>query len=396
MSRVGRLSGLAEAIRHFIRGHEAVIVPAWQSRLGEKPAVTFETQVSVYIGDTMARSAVDFLAEQVAGPGFYTTAEDEKAKTVVDHFCASVNLDELLLWTAREVVAYGNCFWERITPARLENVKLLPLIGIEKVERTSEGILTGYRQSRAYGGGFLKPEQVIHFLWNPVNAEALGSGLIRSTCEGLQTSTGEVRPAIADMKARMEKAMIDQFEKFSGPTELWTFKNLGKDDLQTYANVLKKIPAKGARLAYNDEADIKQAVVPMGRGWESYVEVIVNGFLLGLETPIPRLFTTPGFTEASARAALEAAERKVMSIQRFLKRIVEGEVFNPIVEQAGYKPEEAKVRLNWGQPEKPSLEFADMLSAYEKGAIRLDELRKMLTKAGWELIEPENEAGTRG
>ena len=97
MSRVGRLSGLAEAVRRLIRGHEAVIVPAWQSRVGEKPAVTFETQVSVYLGDTMARSAVDFLAEQVAGPGFYTTAEDEEAKAMVDEFCATVNLDEVLL-----------------------------------------------------------------------------------------------------------------------------------------------------------------------------------------------------------------------------------------------------------------------------------------------------------
>ena len=383
----GRLSGFVEAVRRALRGHEAVIVPAWQSTMGEKPVVSFETQVAVYLGDTMARSAIDFLAEQIAGPGFYTTAEDEKAKAVIDDFCASVNLDELMLWTAREVVAYGNCFWEKVTPARLENLKILPIIGIEKVERTAEGVVNGYRQTRGYGGGLLKPSQVIHFLWNPVNAEALGSGLIRSLCEGFQTSINEVRPAMADMKARMQKAMIDQFEKFSGPTELWTFKNLGKDDLQTYANVLKKIPAKGARLAYNDEAEIKQAVVPMGRGWEPYVENIINDFLLGLETPIPRLFTTPGFTEASARAALEAAERKVMSLQRFIKRIVEREVFTPIMEQAGYDPAEAKVRLNWGQPEKPDLEFVDMFKAFELGAIRIEELRKMLIKSGWELTE---------
>jgi hypothetical protein len=360
--------------------------------------VSFEAQVSVYLGDTMARSAINFLAEQIAGPGFYTTAEKafKEAKAVVDDFCASVNLDELLLSTAREVVAFGNCFWEKVTPARLENLKMLPIISIEKVERTAEGVIQGYRQTRSYGGGLLKLGQVIHFLWNPVNAEALGSGLIRSLCEGLSTSINEVRPAVADMKARMQKAMIDQFEKFSGPTELWTFKNLGKDDLQIYANVLKKIPSKGARLAYNDEAEIKQAVVPMGRGWEPYVQSVENDFLLGLETPIPRLFTTPGFTEASARAALEAAERKVMSLQRFFKRVIEREVFNPIVEQAGFNPAEAGVRLNWGQPEKPELEFTDMLKAFELGAIRIEELRKMLVKSGWELTEPENEPRPSG
>jgi len=112
---------------------------------------------------------------------------------------------------------------------------------------------------------------------------------------------------------------------------------------------------------------------------------MINDFLLGLQTPIPRLFTTPGFTEASSRAALEAAERKVMSIQRFLKRIVEADVLNPVLRKAGFSPIEARVRLNWGQPEKPDLQISDMLAAYEKGVISNEELRNMLIKAGWEL-----------
>jgi len=125
---------------------------------------------------------------------------------------------------------------------------------------------------------------------------------------------GETRLSFVEMKARMQKAMIDQFEKFSAPNELWIFKNLGPDELQSYASSLKRIPRKGARFVYNDEADVKQATQQLGRGWEVYAENIINDFLLGLQTPILRLFMTPGFTEASARVALEAAERKVMSI----------------------------------------------------------------------------------
>jgi hypothetical protein len=36
------------------------------------------------------------------------------------------------------------------------------------------------------------------------------------------------------------------------------------------------------------------------RAREAYADNIVNGFLLRLQTPIPRLFTTPGFTELQA------------------------------------------------------------------------------------------------
>jgi len=46
---------------------------------------------------------------------------------------------------------------------------------------------------------------------------------------------------------------------------------------------------------------------------------------------------TWGYADHHSKAS--RVQRKVMSIRRFLKRIVEAEVFNPIVDQAGYMPE---------------------------------------------------------
>jgi len=65
--------------------------------------------MAIYLADHMVRSAVDFLAEQVAGLGFYTTADDEEAKRLADDFCAHVNLYEMMLATARKVVGFGSC-----------------------------------------------------------------------------------------------------------------------------------------------------------------------------------------------------------------------------------------------------------------------------------------------
>jgi len=81
-----------------------------------------------------------------------------------------------------------------------------------------------------------------------------------------------------------------------------------------------------------------------------------------------------------------------MAIQRIMKRIVEREVFYPILRDAGYDPLEARVRLNWGQPEVPELKVEDMLRAVELGVVRRDEVRNMLIKAGWELTELKEEA----
>ena len=107
---------------------------------------------------------------------------------------------------------------------------------------------------------------------------------------------------------------------------------------------------------------------------------------------MPRLFSTPGFTEASARAALDLQEMLIKPIQRYVKRQVERDIFSPVLRQAGFEPAEAQVRLNLGSPELPKIETADMLRAAELGLIRPEEFRKNAVKFGWELWEKEPEA----
>jgi hypothetical protein len=78
-----------------------------------------------------------------------------------------------------------------------------------------------------------------------------------------------------------------------------------------------------------------------------------------------------------------------MSLQRFVKRICERDIFWSVIQQAGLDPRKADCRLIWGAPEVPELLVSDQLKAFELNVIRRDELRKMLVKQGWELCEPE-------
>ena len=69
------------------------------------------------------------------------------------------------------------------------------------------------------------------------------------------------------------------------------------------------------------------SIDPRAQGFTYYIDHMVNQFYLGCETPLPRLFSTPGFTEASARAALELQDMLIDPIQRMIKRRVEREIF---------------------------------------------------------------------
>lgn len=361
---------------------KAVFIPAWKNSFGESPPVSFEALLEIYLRDPAARAAVDFLADQTVGVGFYTTARLPRAKRLVDEFNESVNLDGLLLRTAREIIAFGNCFWEKIEPEKIEFFQILPLTSIEKIQRDEYGVVKGYKQTLRYGGNKLPPNRIIHFRWNPVDGEAFGTGILRTLAETMPSDNSEQRLPLAVIKATMEKSMVDIFRKYAGPTEVWKFPGLSEEKAAEYASMLKSMPKEGARLVVNMPAEVQTVSVDPRSHFEAYIEHLWNQYVLGLQTPLPKLFTTPGFTEASAKAAVEVAERKIGALQRFIKRVVEREVFAPVLLQAGIDPKEAGCRLNWGDPQRPSFQIADALKAYEIGVISADELRKMLVEAG--------------
>jgi hypothetical protein len=91
---------------------------------------------------------------------------------------------------------------------------------------------------------------------------------------------------------------------------------------------------------------------------------------------------------------LAFVERKVMALQRFIKRAIEKEIFTPIVKQADLDPQKAAVRLNWGMPEKPDinalLPILSQLAKDRPDIITTQEFRDVLIDIGLSLekVEP--------
>lgn len=86
-----------------------------------------------------------------------------------------------------------------------------------------------------------------------------------------------------------------------------------------------------------------------------------------------------------------------MALQRFIKRIVEQEIFVQIINQAGFDYKKADCRLNWGMPEKPDVEsLLPMLANIARDRpdiISSKEFRKILVNMGLplEAVEETNE-----
>jgi hypothetical protein len=371
--------------------------------VGEKPTISFSDSIGAYLRDPSCKAFVDFLADQAVGMGFFATvntaySEATEAKAVVDDFCEVVNLDGLLQVGAREIVACGNSFWLKQEPDNLEQLKILPLTGFEDskaVVRNQVGMVKAYNYS--FGGvkTVFQPEKILHFKWNPVNFNAFGTGVLQVLLEEVSFN-GETRKSFLEMKARIEKVMPEIFEKYAGPDELWLFPGVNAERLAEFQRLIRSKPKAGARFVCDRaDADVKTVPVDPRARYEAYVDHIMNQIYLGGQTPLPKLFTSPGFTEASAKAALDMAERKVQALQRFIKRVIEREIFSPVIAQAGFDSKKADCRLQWGLPERPQITAADVVRLAEVSAqsgvqfVRAEEVRRMLVKMGFDLTVEE-------
>lgn len=374
---------------------------------------------TLYERDSTCKSSVDLLAAGTVGMGFYTTVDEsyEKAtdaKEAVDKFCEDVNLDGLLNDMARRLIACGNDFWLKLLPESLADVVRLPLDAVEKVVLkyvegfkiplradgyVLKGGSNGYcENSFSEAARTLKPEAVIHWRLNSKYSGGLGTGLLQVLLHTL-TINGDKRPSYAWMKSKIEKIMPKIFEKYAGPDVLAVLENAKEDVIKQFERVIKNRPEEGAWLFYGGKGakgDVFPIAIDPRARFEYYIDHIVNQFYLGCETPLPRLFSTPGFTEASARAALDLQDMLIKPTQRYIKRQVERDVFDVVLLQQGFDPGAAGVRLNWGSPETPEVVVADMLRAAELRLIRAEEFRKNAVKFGWELSEPEQEAAVKG
>ena len=110
----------ARRVREALAPHRsALFLTKTEKAMGVSPEVSFRTMTSVYLGDLGARASIDFLADQIAGAGFYTTmsqdyqekSQGKGAKEIVDEFCEDFGLDEVLQESARYLVGWGNVFW---------------------------------------------------------------------------------------------------------------------------------------------------------------------------------------------------------------------------------------------------------------------------------------------
>ena len=344
-------------------------------KLAAHPANLAEYE-KYYKSDSEVHAAINVLADMSVGVGYFTECEDEKAKEIVDNFAEEVGLDQILLNVVKSKLIYGFCPVERYLvkgpPKGVLRLKILPSRTV-KVKRDRKGKILGYKQTLNGHVVNFTVKEIVWFVYNQVGTGPYGTSIIA--------------PILSLVKAKEQthKDMPKIIHRYSSPLTVWETAG----DIKALKDaVISREPNEDIFLGHVGKDDVRFKTVeidPRGRFTE-YIRDLDESLLEGLQAPILRYLRNA--TEASATKMLEVIDRHVQGIQQYVKRVVEREIFAPLLASHGLSDVPS---INWGAP-KTGLEDLDLnglARLVEVGALTPLAAQDLMRKMGLPLEEPE-------
>lgn len=367
----------------------SIVIGGVKQFVGEKPDITFDQLWKYYLDDPTIQNAINSFRDHIAGSGFYVTANNNRAVNIVNEFCDGIDFDSILYDLVGEMLVCGNSFLEMLTPTMLEDLERVQITTIKKMERDPFGNPVAIIQEIDGIERKLDPNNFIHFKLFDVARKPFGIGLFHALAVP-QLVEGEVRPSVLDSWNKIRDAMVTILDSYSSPKDMYVFENASETFLQDQAVKIRNMK-KGESFLTNKKFEHHEIKVDPRTRFDAYITGVRTEIELGSQTPAAKLQTTTGYTEASARAVIELVERRIIGIQRKLRRIIEKEIFDRVLLREGLNVQRANLELHWGQPDIPEFNIIDIFRAKELGIISKKEARNILKKSGWELTEMEEE-----
>jgi len=343
-----------------------------------------------YKSTGVLRKCINMVANFTTRAGFETTIscinknddpekeEYQAVKRKVDELNRLVNLDEVLRITQIKRQIYGNAGWQVVGPSFLKIKKLIPLhsayIYPQVDKKTGDFTHINYAYVK---GGIIKTDRLLYFTVDQIenSISALnGVSAIRSIERNIKIKKNLERDQLYAARSLWAPIVIYQADmRGLTPAEQTALKNDLKQDLRPGAIVVTNRQVDASVTQYNP--DMNNLI----RAIEKQDEEIIGNF------GIPKALLSREKT--MARATLEFSirafyESTIAAEQMYLKRQLERQWYDKIVEELGYA-DKIRIRHEWKPILDPESQLIVALTrAYDSGVITGDEFFRRL---GWEL-----------
>lgn len=393
-----RLNGFLHPKPTKTINEDALIVPIYKTTIGEFPQASFISAIEAYKTDPDVFNAVNFISNATLSDGFYITGNADykngKAIDLINDFNRNIRwgnrrsekgLMRLYRIITKELLYGGNTFIEMLPdPNHLQLLNQIELSSIYKIFRSVTGDITKIQQR--VGGVFndLDPDNIIHIPWLQVDREPFGLGLIQPLISPRYDTRGRQIPAFYRIKASLEYDIWRMVHRKGVPRSIFQFENIGDEKLKEVQEELKD-PDIDASFATPLKVDIKTEVAGPSQGISNLILFLDKRFQAGLQTPINNLLNSSGYTEASARVSEELGGLIVKDLQLYIGETTESELYDRILLQNGFDPNQAKIKLHWGKESSYEYTIEDILKVFDRKLISTKNAREMMRSMGLKL-----------
>ena len=389
MSILDRFRGnVEEKINTSNKTPEAKVIKKDWTR--ERPHnVTFDRLIDYHDKTPQIRIALASYSEMITGTDMNITCKSEDAQKELDDWIRRTNFYDKFENLVTTILITGNGILEKLDEKDVQDVLEVDMSTVLSKKRDEFGELEWYEQ-RTQNGGLNKLGEghlgkFIEFNLTSYSRQPWGKSLFYSLSVPRTIGNRTMAPLVEAMWG-LEDAMVSIVLNNAYPITTITYPGSNEDYLRQEARRWQEYKP-GDKRVQKVKPEIEFFESAGNSKYTDFVQHIQKTFELG--TQFPHDILTGDFTSRASSDTTETiVQKRVRGYQRYLANKLKHELFDPILINLGYDPDNEECQIQFTTQNVKELEVDEVLSMKDKHNITLNECREWLkANVGIELTD---------
>ena len=317
----------------------------YTSRTFDTPTVPFKTQVYYAERDEDVSLAVNDLSSKITGGAHYWKSEVEAVTDKMSQFTKDIDFDWIDTILVKEVITYGNSFWKaRLGINQIRNkddLMNIPISSCARIWWDRQRMPYKYEFRGSEYQGYFNAANIMHFLWNPINASLFGTGVMTSLCSTRDfeeiTPSGQVSkklPSLMDRKYSTAMTMHLTERRYT-PHNVYVAMNASQTERAQLTADLGNLDT-GEDIVVGNKVEV-QELGTAARAFDPtmFTNMVQGEILKGLQTFTGKQGGEESHQYANAEESSAQTEIGLASFPLAITRQLQNKLFQPWYDQTG-------------------------------------------------------------
>jgi len=356
----------------------------------ERPEnITFDRLIDYHDRTPQIRIAVASYSEMITGTDMTITCKTEDAQRELDDWIRRTNFYDKFENLVTTILITGNGILEKLDEKDVQDVLEVDMSTILSKKRDEFGELEWYEQRTQNGGlnklGEGQLGKFIEFNLTSYSRQPWGKSLYYSLAVP-RTIGNRTMPPLVEAMWGLEDAMVSIVLNNAYPITTITYNGANDDYLRQEARRWQEYKP-GDKRVQKVKPEIEFFESAGNSKYTDFVAHIQKTFELG--TQFPHDILTGDFTSRASSDTTETiVQKRVRGYQRYLANKLKHELFDPILINLGYDPDNEDCQIQFTTQNVKELEVEQVIDMKEKGDITLNEMREWVkSNIGIELTD---------